>query len=153
MEATINQINRELRELATAHVQIKSYFYGDFLATYESNDVDQTSLLANINDAVIGEHFITLNIKIIVADKVDDGKENAVDIESDTLQIINDIYQVMYYSDRWQRLGITNAGLTPQKFTEKGGSVLNGWFANILFKVKKKEQGTCDLPFINYSYE
>lgn len=153
MRATINQINKELREIAEAHVQINGYFYGDFLDTYESNNVEQTSLLANINSAPIDQHYITLNIDLMVMDKIDDGKENAVDVESDTLQILNDIYQVMYYSNRWQSLGVMPGTINPLKFTEKGGSVVNGWFATIGFKVKKDKQGICDLPLIGYSYE
>jgi hypothetical protein len=153
VKATINQINKELREIATAHVQLNSYFFGDFLDIYESDQVQQTSLLANINTAPIDEAFITLNIELIVMDKVDDGKENAIDVESDTLQILNDIYQVMKTSNRWQKLGRIDVVLNANKFTERGGSVVNGWFATIPFKVKKDKRGTCDLPLLNYSYE
>ena len=152
MKATINQINKELKELAKAHVQINGYFFGDFLDIYESKQVDQTSLLANINTAPIDDHFITLNIEMIVADRVNDGKENAIDIESDALQIINDIFQVMKHSERWQNLGRIDGNLQANKFTERGGTVLNGWFATIPFRVKKNKQGICDTAFQNYNF-
>ena len=85
-------------------------------------------------------------------DKVNDGKENELDIESDTIQILNDIYQVIKYSNKWQNMGVVSTTINPNKFKEKGGSVVNGWYATLGFKVKKPKRGICDLPFINYNY-
>lgn len=153
MRATINRINKELKEIAEAHIQLNSYFFGDFLDIYESNEVKQTSLLANVNNASIDQHYITLKIELMVADKLNEGQENALDIESDTLQIINDILQVIKMSNRWQYFGKSEGSTTVQKFTQKGGSVVNGWYCTLDFKVKKDEQGYCDLPLTGYSYE
>lgn len=153
MNATINQINKELNSLADAHVQINSYFFGDFLDIYESETVEQTSLLANINNATINQHYVTLKIELMVMSQILNGKENVIDVESDTLQIINDILQVIKYSNKWQKLGKHEGNTEVLKFTEKGGDILNGWYCTLSFQVKKEQQGFCDLPFINYDYE
>ena len=152
MKATINKIDQELRILAEAHLQINSYFYGRFLDTYESNNVNQCSLLANVTDASVDRHFVTLQLSLMICDKIDDGKDLDKDVDSMTLQIANDLIKVMTTSSRWQKFGIVNDTTSLQGFTEKGGSVLNGWMFKLNFKVKN-ENGYCDLPIQNYTYE
>jgi len=152
MKATIKKISSELSLLASAHLQINSYFYGQFLDIYESNEVNQTSLLANIKDVSIDRHFVTMQLGLMVCDKIDDGKKVATDVDSETLQIMNDLIKVITTSVRWQQFGIVSDSTSIQNFSQKGGSVLNGWFCNLSIKVKN-ENGYCDLPIIEYSYD
>jgi hypothetical protein len=152
MKATIKKISSELSLLASAHLQINSYFYGQFLDIYESNEVNQTSLLANIKDVSIDRHFVTMQLGLMVCDKIDDGKKVATDVDSETLQIMNDLIKVITTSARWQQFGIVSDSTSIQNFSQKGGSVLNGWFCNLSIKVKN-ENGYCDLPIIEYSYD
>ena len=152
MKATIKKISSELSLLASAHLQINSYFYGQFLDIYESNEVNQTSLLANIKDVSIDRHFVTMQLGLMVCDKIDDGKKVATDVDSETLQIMNDLIKVITTSVRWQQFGIVSDSTSIQNFSQKGGSVLNGWFCNLNVKVKN-ENGYCDLPIIEYSYD
>ena len=152
MKATINKIDQELRLLADAHLQINSYFYGRFLDIYESNKVNHCSLLANITDTTIDRHYVTLQLSLMVCDKIDDGKELDKYVDSTTLEIANDLIKVITTSARWQQFGVVSDATTLQGFTEKGGSVLNGWMFKINFKIKN-ENGYCDLPIIDYNYE
>jgi len=152
MKATINKIDQELRLLADAHLQINSYFYGQFLDIYESNKVNHTSLLANITDATIDRHYVTLQLGLMVCDKIDDGKKTAKYVDSETLQIMNDLIKVITTSNRWQEYGVVDGVTTIQNFSQRGGSVLNGWFCNLSIKIKN-ENGYCDLPIIDYNYE
>jgi hypothetical protein len=152
MKATIKKIDKELKELATAHLQINAYFYGQFLDIYESNEVQHTSLIANITDATIDRHYVTLKLGLMVCDKIDDGKEVATYVDSETLQIINDLIKVITTSARWQKYGVVSDSTTIQNFSQKGGAVLNGWFCQLNLKIKN-ENGYCDLPIENYNYE
>ena len=152
MNATINKISAELKELATAHLQINSYFYGQFLDIYESKEVNHTSLLANIKDVSIDRHYVTMQLGLMVCDKIDDGKKVATNVDSETLQIMNDLIRVITTSSRWQDFGIVSDSTSVQNFSQKGGSVLNGWFCTLNIKIKN-ENGYCDLPIINYNYE
>lgn len=152
MRATIKKIDRELRALAEAHLQINAYFYGPFLDVYESNNVQHTSLIANITDATIDTNFVTLRLGLMVCDKIDDGKEVSSYVDSDTLEIMNDLIKVITTSARWQQYGVVSDSTGVQNFSQKGGSVLNGWFCQLNLKIKN-ENGYCDLPIENYTYE
>ena len=152
MKATINKIDQELRLLADAHLQINSYFYGQFLDIYESNQVNHCSLLANITDATIDRHYVTLQLSLMVCDKIDDGKKTAKYVDSATLQITNDLIKVITTSNRWQEFGVVDTSTAIQNFSQKGGSVLNGWFCTLNIKIKN-ENGYCDLPIIDYNYD
>lgn len=152
MKATINKIDQELRLLADAHLQINSYFYGRFLDTYESNRVNHCSLLANITDTTIDRHYVTLQLSLMVCDKIDDGKSLDKNVDSMTLQVANDLIKVITTSSRWQQFGVVSDSTSLQGFTEKGGSVLNGWMFKLNFKVKN-ENGYCDLPIVDYSFD
>ena len=152
MRATIKKIDRELRELAEAHLQINQYFYGPFLDVYESNNVKHTSLIANVTDATIDRNFVTLRLGLMVCDKIDDAKLIDSYVDSDTLQVMNDLIKVITTSARWQKYGIVSDSTAVQNFTQKGGSVLNGWFCQLNLKIKN-DNGYCDLPIDNYTYE
>lgn len=153
MKASIKKIDQEFKEFAEAHLQIHSYFFGDFFETYSQHQPEYCSLLVNINNASIQEAYVVLQIELMVIDKTFDGIENAVDVESDTLQILNDIVMVMKSSTRWQSFGVVDAQSQARKLVQKGGDTVNGWYLTMNFKVKKVEQGWCDLPVENYSYE
>ena len=152
MKATIKKIDSELRTLCNAHLQINSYFYGDFLDIYESNKVAHTSLLANITDSTIDSHYITLVLSLAVCDKIDDAKTVSKDVDSETLQVINDIIKVIKYSNRWQEFGVVTDNTSVFNFSQRGGSVVNGWACKLNLKIKN-ELGDCDLPIIDYNYE
>ena len=152
MKATINKIDQELRLLADAHLQINSYFYGRFLDTYESNKVNHCSLLANITDVSVDRHYVNMQLSLMVCDKIDDGKSLDKNVDSMTLQVANDLIKVITTSSRWQQFGVVSDSTSLQGFTEKGGSVLNGWMFKLNFKVKN-ENGYCDLPIVDYSFD
>ena len=153
MKATLKKIDQEFKAIAEAHLQVHSYFFGEFFEVYSQHQPEYCSLLVNVNNAIIQQKFVTLQIEILVTDKTFDGIENSIDVESDTLQILDDIVNIMNYSDRWQKFGIVDAQSTARKVVEKGGDTVNGWYLTMNFKIFKDEQGFCDLPLENYSYE
>ena len=65
---------------------------------------------------------------------------------------MNDLIKVITTSVRWQKYGVVSDSTTIQNFSQKGGSVLNGWFCQLNLKIKNKN-GYCDLPIENYNYE
>lgn len=140
--------------MADSHIQVNDFYFGNFLDFYSSIEkVDQLCVIASVTDATIDLHYVTLSLQLMTMDKITADKSNVNDVESDTLQVLNDFYQVIRYSKRWQEFSKVDKDLNAQKFEEKGGSVVNGWATTLMLKIKKNQTGVCDLPFINYSYE
>jgi hypothetical protein len=134
-------------------VQIQSYYFGEELDVQEANSLKNCSLFANATTGSINDSFVTINLTLAVVDKVSTDKSNLIDVESDTLQIINDIYQVIIYSNRWQKWNVVdNNGSSITKLYDYTDSILAGWTIDISLKIKINK-GICDLPFIGYDYE
>lgn len=153
MKLTLRQLNKELRELASSHIQIQSYYFGEELDVQEANALKNCSLFANATTGSINDSFVTINLTLAVVDKVSTDKSNLIDVESDTLQIINDIYQVITYSNRWQKWNVVdNNGSSITKLYDYTDSILAGWTIDISLKIKINK-GICDLPLIGYDYE
>lgn len=152
MELTIKQLNEELREIATKHTQIQSYYFGQQLDIQEANKLNNCTLIADINTGNVSSHFVTVNLVLMVVDKISTGKGNLLDVESDTLQIVNDIYSVMQYSNRWQSYNIVDTNASLQKLYEETDSIMGGWAMTINLKVKI-DVGICKTAFNNYDFE
>jgi len=152
VQITLKQIDKELREIATKHTQIQSYYFGEELEIQEANKLDNCTLFANVNDANISTSFVTLNLIIAVLDKINTDKSNLLDVESDTLQIVNDIYHVLQYSNRWQEWGIVDQVGSTQKLYEHTDSILGGWSITINLKIKANK-GICDTAFNGYNFD
>lgn len=153
MKLSIRQLDKELLELANAHLMINSYHFGNFLERMSESTIQYVTMMCDVNNASINQSYVTLNLEIMILDKITNSKADVLDVESDTLQILNDVYEVISYSDRWQDFGVIQGDFNPQKVVERSEDVVNGWYVTIPFKIKKENRGICDLPLNNYSYD
>jgi len=154
MKSTLNQINRELQAIADAHIQVNTYYWGDFLnAINQDNPVTYPLMCCYVTGNSLSKVTIPVTINIIIADKFfKTGRQgNLNDTESDTLQVVRDIYQVISKSPRWQNLGKIS-GATASKFLEKGADESAGWVLAISFTMYDSNS-ICDLPMIGYDFE
>ena len=152
MQITLKQLDNELREIALKHVQIQKYFFGEELDIQEANALEYCTLFANINNGSIDSHFVNANLVLAVVDKVDTDKGNLLDVQSDTMQILNDIYSVLQYSTRWQNWNIISDSGNFEKLYDETDSIMAGWSITINLKIKGNI-GVCNTAFNNYNFE
>lgn len=154
MTNTLNQLNRELKAIADAHIQVNTYYWGDFLnAINQDSAVIYPLACCFVTGNSLNKVAIPITINIIVADKFfKTGRQgNLNDTESDTLQVVRDFYNVINKSPRWQNFGKVT-GATASKFLEKGSDESAGWVLQIQFTLYDN-QSICNLPLIGYDFE
>jgi hypothetical protein len=157
MITTINRLAQELEAIATAHLQLQSFHYGDIVQTYNSiGKVAHCTLLCDIKNAVINDGYTSCAIELMVLDRVltpdiQVGNKPQQEVESDTLQIINDLYFIIGYSARWQAFGMIEQGAAARKVVENTPDKVTGWYISINLRLRN-QQGICDLPVIDYDY-
>ena len=92
MERTLNQIKKDLQEIATQHRQINSFFFGDFVDAINQDAVDYTLMTATLQPGSMGDNFVTVSLSIVIGDKYNVDDYRTIDeVHSDCLQICNDI--------------------------------------------------------------
>lgn len=149
---TLNKLIEEFFKVGAAHKMIKTTFYGDFLNIVSTNRVNYCSLLINTADGAISKSYIEFRVEIAVMDKVFNDQSNQTEVESDAAQILQDLYSVIDYSNRWQSFAkITNASAPIRKFISKGQDVVTGWSMTLNIGVKRRN-GICNIPIEDYDY-
>ncbi len=88
---TKNTIHKFFSDFAENHTQIKSFGYGDLWEISASEGQKYPLLWACPQPSTISGNEIFYTYKILVADRVLDGRTNAVEVESDTMQICLDL--------------------------------------------------------------
>lgn len=149
---SLNNLIQEIFALADGHVMLNSRFYGNFLEIYESNKVDYSTLLMNVNNATVDPSYYQLTVELMVMDKVFKGEENRTDVESDTITILGDVFSVISYSNRWQAFSKVFGATQMRKFIHKGEDEVTGWAMSVQLGLKRNN-GICDLPMKNYDFE
>lgn len=148
----LNIIVRELRTLAQAHDQVKTFAYGHFLDVIKDNVVEYALVHVNIRSANKAENANTFSIELGVMDKTFKDDSNIQDVESNTYQIFIDLFNIISYSPRWQTLGVVTTPSNPQKFRYKGADEVTGWGGTIGFEIYEG-LGFCDVPVFGYDYD
>ena len=152
MLKSVNQIRVELQEIANAHLQINDFFWGDFLRAYKENtELNYVLMGCFYPTASLLNNQTQLTLTIYIADRVYKDYSNLNDVESDTLQICRDVYNVINSSQRWRRLGRVQSA-TCQKFIERGGDEVAGHTLTIQFLLRDKS-GICELPMQGYDFD
>ena len=145
-------IVRELKTLANAHGQVKTFKYGQFLDVIKDTTIDYALCHANIRSANKNENSNVIQIELSLMDKTRGDDSNLFDVESNTYQIFIDLFNIISYSPRWQNLGVVNSSSAPQKFLNRGADVVTGWGAVIQFEIYEG-LGFCDVPVYGYDYD
>jgi hypothetical protein len=149
---SVNQIRVELQEIANAHLQINNFFWGDFLRAYkEDTELNYVLMGCFYPTASLLNNQTQLTLTIYICDRVYKDYSNLNDVESDTLQICRDVYNVINSSFRWKRLGRVQSA-SAQKFIERGGDEVAGHTLTIQFLLRDVS-GICELPMEGYDFE
>lgn len=141
---TYKQIISDLEMIADQHEQINSFNFGDLEELTMNTQTDEepvyTKMMVIPNTTTLDQNQVTYNFSIIITDIVNDDLSNQKDLMSDTLEIIKDVFSILYmsqYQAEW------NASVTP--FLERFETVLGGWTMDIQI-TQPFEYNRCDLP-------
>ena len=150
MITSINQLSAELKELQEAHYQLNSYYFGEFNLALQNRELEYPLLVCDYNNGSINISNTSVQLFIIVADKVYKDNSNLIETKSDTLQICRDIFNIMKKSQRWQVLGrVTQGNVT--SFVERGKDEVAGHVMNVTIELRDTN-GICELPMNGYDF-
>lgn len=157
MNRSLNQVVDEIRVWAAAHVQVNEMAYGSIVDIYNRNEIDHCIVAINCNNVGVETSWVDLTLEIAVFDLVDqptveDGSRPQHEVESDTLQIINDLRKTIEYADRWKDWSEVTAASSAQKYVEHTSDAVTGWMMTLNLRVYS-QPGVCDLPLIDYNYD
>jgi hypothetical protein len=150
MKKSPNQIRVELKEIAAAHLQVNSFHWGD-LQDATSKEVIYPLMNCYYPNGTLNNNRTSLQLVIEVYDLLYKDGSNLNDVESDTLQVIRDIYQVINKSTRWKKIGkVSNSTVTKHKWGT--ADVVAGHSITINFDLRDVS-GVCDLPIQDYDFD
>lgn len=153
MQTSLRQLDQAFALVAASHQQLADYFWGDWDKSFKGPRTQKYPVLVvNIPPPVVFERVITvLPINIIVADQVKQDDSNLKEVESDTLQILHDIHQLIRSAPNWNAFGVIKTANVPIKFRDKSPDETAGWQLTINLKMIDN-RGLCDLPFEGYDF-
>ena len=152
MDRTINQIKKDLQEIATQHRQINSFFFGDFMDAINDEDaVDYTLMCATLQPGSMGDNFVNVNLNIVICDKYNEGDNRNIDeVHSDCMQICRDIFVTLKQYKYEDYLSITgDVSTTP--FINRGADMAAGWAIDISLEVYDDENW-CAIPYDSFDF-
>lgn len=151
MKISVNQLRLELADIEQGHLQLNTFFWGDFPRAVNEENINYPLMASYFPNAGFLDNQTTLPITIVIADKIYDDYTNLNDVESDTLQICRDVFNVMNKSTRWQLLGrVESCSLT--KFIESNADVCAGYVMTVNFTLRDSNS-ICDLPMSGYDFD
>lgn len=152
MDRTLNQLMRELSEIATAHRQIKEYFQGDYLDAVSRDAAQYPLMVATLQPGGLGDGFVQVNIIITIADKYNLQEYRQInEIHSDCLSICNDI-KITMQQYRWTEFSDINFTIATDPFIQRSQDMTAGWSMNVSLNVFD-DGNWCDLPMDGYDFE
>jgi hypothetical protein len=153
MERTLNQLMRELQEIATQHRQINgSFFQGDFYDAISRDAVQYPLMVVTLQPGSINDTSVTINAVVTICDKYNKQEYRQInEVHSDCLSILNDINVTMrqYRFTEFMDLA-TNLATDP--FIEQGQDVVAGWTMALQCNIFN-ESDWCTIPYDNYDFE
>jgi len=151
MEKSLKQIIYETNVLVDAHVQLRSFYYGDLLDIIKIGNIDYASCFLSINSAPNNANFETFNLELFVFDILASDDSNRTDIENTTKRILNDLITVIRYSTRWNDFSEVLTDVPQLKYYDNLQDRLSGWGATLQLKVYRNDC-LVGLPIDNYDF-
>jgi len=154
LPASVNLVNykqilSDFAQIAEHHQQVRSYGFGDVSQMTLDNETKISPLYPRVwtvpADAVLAQNEMIYNFQIIVSDIINADLSNQRDVMSDTLEIIKDIFTVLYLSEYES---IWGASVNP--FLESYETLLGGWTLNLQI-TQGFDYNRCDLPELPFT--
>lgn len=151
--ANYKQILGDLKSIGNSHRQIKSYGFGDIeqITNDIATDVEPlyTRMYVVPQDASLARNELIYNFQIIIADRINDDYSNQRDVMNDTLEIVKDIFTILYLS---QYQSVWGSNVSP--FLERFESILGGWTLTLTI-TQPFDYNRCNVPvrpFVNQQW-
>lgn len=152
MHTTLRQLDRAFAAIATSHDQLADYFWGDWPDAFHGVVRKYALLVVNVpSPFVFDKNINTITINIIVADQVARDKSNLKDVESDTLQILEDIYKIITKSPNWNKFCAVKTVTGNLKFKDATPDEVYGWQMTLQLKLINTRCLT-DIPLDDYDF-
>lgn len=149
-KVTLKQIIEDFDDIAINHEQINSFGFGELeqltmdIETHQEPVYTKMYMVPEVT--VLNQNQLTYNFRIIIVDRLNEDYSNQRDVMSDTLEIIKDVFTILYlseYESEW------NAVVNP--FLEAFETKLCGWSMNLQI-TQPFDYNRCVLPerpFVN----
>jgi hypothetical protein len=148
------QVIQDLSGIAYHHPQINSFGYGDI--TQLTMDIESkqepvyTKMYVVPAQTVFAQNRIDYNFSIIVCDIINNDLSNQEDVMSDTLEIVKDVWTILYqsYTATFGGFSIDYEplwGSPVEPFLERYETLLGGWTLNITIE-QPFDYNNCVLP-------
>lgn len=138
------QIIQDFKEIADAHLQINSFGFGELEQITMDNETKEEPIYTKMylipDTTVFDQNQMTFNFKVFILDRINEDYSNQKDVMSDTLEIVKDVFTVLYlseYESEW------NATVNP--FLEKYETILGGWVMDLQL-TQPFDYNRCVLP-------
>jgi hypothetical protein len=130
MAITFNQLIAKFEDLSNKHLQIKRFGTGPIedVNTFSPSSGEFPVLWIVPQNARLSENTLTYIIRILVFDINETDDSHRDEILSDTLLILNDIFQQFKNDDDNYEV---NADLFATPFNQKFVDYCTGWFADV----------------------
>ena len=145
MSKTLNQIIERFETIATDHLFIERFGFGELsdIDVAGPNDVDYPLMWVVPQGADFDEQTLIYTLRVIIMDidDTDDSKRN--EIMSDTLRTLIDVVKIFKNDDTydWNITDMTNAVPFSQRFVD----YTTGWFADIRI-ITDLDNNPCNIP-------
>ncbi len=141
---TKNQLNFALKQLASNHLQIQSFGYGQKFEQQAVEGVGYPMMWVICNDETLANGLLSYNYRIIIADRVRKDETNELEVESDTDIIIKDVISYMHRYCLQNQLTL-NESTTISPFWEDWSDEVTGHFCDLSFE-DFFDFDSCNLP-------
>jgi hypothetical protein len=152
MLRTLNQVMRELSEIASAHRQINEFFQGDFLDAISRDAAQYPLMVVTLAPGNVNETSVQMSATITICDKYNHSEYRQInEVHSDCLSIVNDL-NTTFRQYRWTEFVDITDDITIEPFINEGQDMVAGWTMSVNFDVYN-ELNWCDIPYDGYDFE
>jgi hypothetical protein len=143
---TLNQLVNNLQDIADKHYQINDFKYGDPWEFYSSGVTRAPEMWVTCESVTReGDSVSNFNMKIYIVDNVKTGELNELEVESDTIQIAEDVLaQLRHHGYGWAVDARANVSMNVR--TERSPKNLTGVDFNVNIRIRKPDD-RCRIPF------
>ncbi len=148
------QVIQDLSGIAYYHPQINSFGYGDITQLTLDIETKQEPVYTKCyvvpGQTVLAQNRLQYNFSIVICDLINNDRSNQEDVMSDTLEIIKDVWTILYqsYTAEYGDFSLDYEPLwnsNVQPFLESYETLLGGWTMNITIE-QPFDYNNCVLP-------
>jgi hypothetical protein len=151
MKITINRLAEEIKRFADEHLQLSSFYFGDFVDAVNDKDaVVYPLLVATPQPSTLTFKKANVVISFVVCDKYNEGDVFGVQqIHSDLMQIATDLraYLRNVQDEAWLDHIEVGDTINVQPFINRGQDVTAGWVFTITFEIDDV-MNYCAIPLV-----